>query len=227
VDDESATDASVLRERAELEKRGIEPEDASRLLGHRYRCTFPGCPASGLFPDGLTVPPVLAGSETVCPMCAQPLVSLGPRRASVEVKLAQRGVEQLRIVVEDGSPVEIGRTAEIGTASLAALRLDSSPVSLLSRRHLRLHCDGERRLWIEDLGSTNGTSIARRGETDVRPIEPGSLLSVNRGDRIVLPDDVELSLSGRNYPLLAGASTTFVLDEERTVRSPSFEGTSG
>ena len=140
------------------------------MLAYRYRCEYVGCPASALFPDGLTVPPVLAESGPVCPMCAQPLVTLGPRRASVEVKLTQRGVEQLRIVVEDGRPVELGRTAEIGTASLAGLRVDSSAVSLLSRRHLRLHCDGERRLWIEDLGSTNGTSIVRAGDDEARPI---------------------------------------------------------
>jgi pSer/pThr/pTyr-binding forkhead associated (FHA) protein len=136
-------------------------------------------------------------------------------------------VEQLRIVVEDGRPVELGRTAEIGTASLAALRADPGAVSLLSRRHLRLHCDGERRLWIEDLGSTNGTSIVRLDEQDGRLIEAGALISVNHGDRVVLPDDVELTLSGRSYPLLAGASTTFVADDERTVRGASSAGIGG
>jgi pSer/pThr/pTyr-binding forkhead associated (FHA) protein len=225
--DDAVTNASVRRERAELEERGIAADDAPRVLAYRYRCEYAGCPASTLFPDGLTVPPVLAASTPVCPMCAQPLVTLGPRRASVEVKLTQHGVEQLRIVVEDGRPVELGRTAEIGTASLAALRADPSAVSLLSRRHLRLHCDGERRLWIEDLGSTNGTSIVRLDEQDGRLIEAGALISVNHGDRVVLPDDVELTLSGRSYPLLAGASTTFVADDERTVRGASSTGTGG
>ena len=222
--DDPGIDASVRRERSELEERGIAPDDAPRVLAYRYRCEYAGCPASALFPDGLTVPPVLAASRPVCPMCAQPLTTLGPRRASVEVKLTQCGVEQLRIVVEDGRPVELGRTAEIGTASLAALRVDPTSVSLLSRRHVRLHCDGERRLWIEDLGSTNGTSIVRLGARDSRPVEAGALMSVNHGDRVVLPDDVELTLSGRAYPLLAGASTTFVADDERTIRGASSAG---
>jgi hypothetical protein len=224
VPDDAAIDPSVQRERAELEERGIALDDAPHVLAYRYRCEYSGCPASALFPDGLTVPPVLAASGPVCPMCAQPLVTLGPRRASVEVKLTQRGTEQLRIVVEDGRPVEVGRAAEIGTASLAGLRVDASAVSLLSRRHLRLHCDGERRLWIEDLGSTNGTSIARAGECAAQPIAPGALMRVNHGDRVVLPDEVELTLSGRNYPLLAGASTTFVKDDERTVRGTTQTG---
>lgn len=216
--DDALTDASVRRERAELEDRGIAVDDAAGVLAYRYRCEYAGCPASALFPGGLTVPPVLAAARPVCPMCAQPLVAIGPRRASVEVKLAQRGVEQLRIVVEDGRPVELGRTAEIGTASLAGLRVDPDAVSRLSRRHLRLHCDGERRLWIEDLKSTNGTAIVRHAEHDARPVEAGALMRVNQGDRVVLPDDVELTLSGRFYPLLAGTTTTFVADDEHTVR---------
>jgi FHA domain len=225
--DDALTDASVRRERVELEERGIGVDDAPRVLAYRYRCEYAGCPAATLFPNGLTVPPVVAASGPVCPMCAQPLVTVGPRQASVEVKLAQRGVEQLRIVVEDGRPVEVGRAAEIGTASLAALRVDSSAVSLLSRRHLRLHCDGDRRLWIEDLRSTNGTSVWREGEDHPRPVAAGALSCINHGDRVVLPDDVELTLSGRNYPLLAGASTTFVIDDERTVRGVAPTGTGG
>jgi hypothetical protein len=227
VPDDAATDASVRRELSELGERGIGEHDAPRVLAYRYRCEFAGCPASTLFPEGLTVPPVLAGSHPVCPMCAQPLVTIGPRRASVEVKLSRRGVEQLRIVVEDGRPVELGRTAEIGTASLAGMRVDSSAVSLLSRRHLRLHCDGERRLWIEDLESTNGTAIVRAGDHEAHPIDAGALMSLNQGDRVVLPDDVELTLSGRHYPLLAGATTTFVADDERTVRRQASPGIGG
>ena len=57
--DDAATDASVRRELSELEERGIAEDDAPRVLAYRYRCDYVGCPASALFPDGLTVPPVL------------------------------------------------------------------------------------------------------------------------------------------------------------------------
>ena len=60
----------------------------------------------------------------------------------------------------------------------------------VSRRHARLSVDGNNILQIEDVGSTNGTSI--NGEPIVpgltRPLEPGSTLKLGDIELVVRYD---------------------------------------
>lgn len=64
--------------------------------------------------------------------------------------------------------------------------LDCSPDTGVSRRHAGLQAGGGR-LYLEDLGSANGTFLARAGEPipDL-PITPGLPVEVGEGDRIYL-----------------------------------------
>ena len=57
----------------------------------------------------------------------------------------------------------------------------------VSRRHARLSVDGNNILQIEDVGSTNGTSINGEPITPglIRPLEPGSTLKLGDIELVV------------------------------------------
>jgi len=83
------------------------------------------------------------------------------------VKISEPGRTPLHVVVR--RPIDVGRDCD------GVLLADPE----LSRRHLRLTATGGR-LTVQDLGSTNGTSLAGAALTAPATLQPGELVSFGR-----------------------------------------------
>lgn len=113
----------------------------------------------------------------------------GARQESVvlgapEAEAARRKLlRPARLVVVAGPGLPTGRFLEIAAPTVlgrqagADIRLDGDEFA--SARHARLvpRADG---LWVEDLGSTNGTFVDDERVTGERRLEPGETLTVGR-----------------------------------------------
>lgn len=101
-------------------------------------------------------------------------VSLGPCPAAGLAKL----------LALDGASQVIGRQS---VSRNIVPDIDCSPDTGVSRRHAGLSVDDAGRLFLEDLGSANGTFLARASEAipDL-PIPVGRHVEVSEGDQIYL-----------------------------------------
>jgi len=74
-----------------------------------------------------------------------------------------------------GRMLQVGRELTIGRAPDQMLRLQGEGVS---RRHARLFRDGDDHVWVEDLGSTNGTLVNGAKLTAPRALQDGDQIQV-------------------------------------------------
>lgn len=115
---------------------------------------------------------------------------------------------RLRVVPATGAPFE----RPLGAEALVVGRSPTTDLSLedrfLSRRHARLHRDGDR-LLIEDLGSQNGTYVNDERIGEPRELRPGDVVRMSASLLTVLdaPDD----LSGPQAEAGAGRTSETVL----------------
>ena len=82
-----------------------------------------------------------------------------------------------------------GQSFVIGTDADCDVRVNDDPY--VSNRHARVWRDDGGNVWIEDLGSTNGTWLQRAGIP--RPIHPALLPRVYGPTRITRGDTIWLS----------------------------------
>ncbi|MCO5993645.1 FHA domain-containing protein [Actinoallomurus sp. WRP9H-5] len=101
----------------------------------------------------------------------------GPGR---EVVFTAGGSEVLR--VGPGHEVLLGRSSE------SPLYPHSRSATSVSRRHAVLEVDDEGRMWVRDIGSSNGTYI------NGRRIEPHTRVPLHPGDRLRLSNSYELKV---------------------------------
>lgn len=110
--------------------------------------------------------------------------------------------------------------ATIGRDATCELALTDGSVS---RRHARVEVDSRGKIWVEDLGSTNGTAINGRPVTERTLLPDGSTLVVGavtlRLDRLSLKELSHLTkvverLSLANKDALTGLVTRHYLDDE-------------
>uniref|UniRef100_UPI0013003456 FHA domain-containing protein n=1 Tax=Desertihabitans aurantiacus TaxID=2282477 RepID=UPI0013003456 len=140
-----------------------------------------------LCPEGHPNPP----DAPVCRRCGERVPNQQPR-------LLPRPV-QLVVHPPEGRPVEVDRVILVGRSPSAArgpgdarLLTVPSPHSDISRTHLQLAPEG----WdvtVTDLHSTNGTTLARPGESP-RRLTPGEPVVVQPGWQLHLGDGVTLTL---------------------------------
>jgi len=94
---------------------------------------------------------------------------------------AEHGLKPARFVVlagpgqRPGSTVDVARRSTVGRDHESAVRLDGDEFA--SSRHARIdpRPDG---VWVEDLGSTNGTFVNGDRITSARLLQPGDVLRV-------------------------------------------------
>jgi pSer/pThr/pTyr-binding forkhead associated (FHA) protein len=94
---------------------------------------------------------------------------------------AAHGLEPARFVVVEGPGLRAGSTIELGAVTVvgrdhdSAIRLDGDEFA--SARHARIdpRPDG---VWVEDLGSTNGTFVNGDRISSKRLLQPGDVLRV-------------------------------------------------
>jgi hypothetical protein len=202
---------SRKEEALELNERRLRRQDVlDRAAADRFRCTSESCLVARLWPDELQELPTYDGRSDsfVCPSCAGPLEVVGTRLAAVQVVVFHGDQEVVRLLVEEGRPVTIGRVDGPGQLGLER-HLPADAVAAVSRTHAKLDFDGSD-LWVTDCGSKNGTKIGRRGaapqdRTLVRSSKPSQW---RQRDVVYLPEGVYLERSGRRLPLTGELEAT-------------------
>jgi pSer/pThr/pTyr-binding forkhead associated (FHA) protein len=84
--------------------------------------------------------------------------------------------------LQPGSAIELTSTAGVGRGAENAIRLDGD--TTVSGRHATLdtRADG---LWVEDVGSTNGTFVNGARVTSARLLAPGDVIRIGHTDLLV------------------------------------------
>lgn len=124
--------------------------------------------------------------ELKAPRVANSATLAAPAGATPAPKVKRRRSEPRLIVLEPpglaGRSFELGEELTMGRAAGCQITLEDTYVSQLHARVFRR--DGQ--IWVEDLGSTNGTFLNRRKVT--------APVAIRRGDRLQLGQTVlELS----------------------------------
>ena len=198
----SAYSLSEHEEADRLRERGLDHrrEADRRALARAYRCTDGECLSARLYPDRLPLPPERRGGQFVCPGCGGALMDLGARPWAAEI-VAERGPDELlRLAVEDGQEVELGRSD--------LRRGGADRLERVSRRHLSLRAhDGQ--LLVRDLGSRNGTAIAHwnrdtRSLNDPVPVSGPAPAAMGARDALIVAGVVRLRRSGQRFSPAGG-----------------------
>lgn len=184
--------------RRRLLRRSVQDEAAR----WRYRCNNPKCPIAAFWPDHLEELPSYDQQREsfVCPskFCGRPLERLSKRDPAVQVVVLAEDREVARLLVENG--VEIGRTDAEGCIGLERFCMREI-VDAVSRRHVRVDVEGDT-VRVTDLGSKNGTDLARRGDLrDTTPLRPSKKTNWQLRDAVLLPGGIRLERSGRRLPV--------------------------
>ncbi len=120
----------------------------------------------------------------------QESIILGAREAAAA--RAAHGIEEpkpARFVVLDGPGLDAGRAIELTAASVvgreAADGVDLGEDEFASARHARIdpRADG---VWVEDLGSTNGTFV-NGGRIAAERLKPGDVLRIGQTELLFEP----------------------------------------
>ncbi len=196
-------DLSRAEEEDDLRARGLPVHDAGALLGQHWRCGSASCFARRLYPERLGVLPSFHRGQARCPWCAGPLLPVGARAASVEVKVERDGREFRTLLLEEGDEVTVGRDRPPVFDATAGLPADVA--ARISRRHVRLRFRNGR-LEVQEAGSSNGSRLWRWDARLRRPQDSGSLRGdmwtrLARADAVLLAGGVTLRMSGRRWPL--------------------------
>lgn len=203
------TDYSVSRaaERDELKALRLDPssERGAALLRNVYRCDNPMCMrrAFGASDAEVAPTPTSQPGEPVCQSCNDPLTIVGRRAETAIVKVsATSDVPQWeRIPLSRDASLVVGRASD--DLSLKGTVPDADR-RRISRTHLRVTFDGHR-VFVEDLGSSNGSEFRKWDQEDrspraterLREREPREL---GPRDRVTLGGALMIERSGRRFP---------------------------
>jgi hypothetical protein len=204
----SSFSISRAEERGEMKARHIATPDAAYFLEREYRCSSDRmCVQRALSPDHLLVLPVIDDDGAVtCPGCGGLLEVIGPRRPAVELKVRIGSQTVARIRLAQGDSVTLGRES----ASVVDLSrsLDGDDLLKVSRQHVGISME-KGMVWVQDLGSANGTSILPLDDASppagdaFRRLPPGERVRFGSRDRVVLAGVVDIERSGQRFPTAA------------------------
>jgi hypothetical protein len=211
----------ILNEVTHVERTGFSKsraEESDRLKNHRidlkrdaksellqslFRCDNPKCIRRAVLPDGaISTPERGSGDSAICPGCREPLTRIGEASKTVVLKLTNiKSRKDLRLPLEVGREFVLGRIES--DISLAEV-LTESDLSRISRTHAKIGFDGDR-LYFEDLGSSNGSTIAHWDPSNLRlsnnqNISANQKVVIQPRDLIVLAGVLEIQRSGRRFP---------------------------
>ena len=211
----------ILNEVTHVERTGFSKsraEESDRLKNHRidlkrdaksellqslFRCDNPKCIRRAVLPDGaISTPERGSGNSAICPGCREPLTRVGEASKTLVLKLTSvKSRKELRFPLKVGQKMILGRIES--DISLAEV-LTESDLSRISRTHAKIGFDGDR-LYFEDLGSSNGSTIAHWDPSNLRlsnnqNISANKKVVIQPRDLIVLAGVLEIQRSGRRFP---------------------------
>jgi len=191
---------SRKEESAQLKERRLRRTSiVERAVATYFRCRSDSCILAQLWPDRLPDLPRYddANDTFICPSCMEPLQAGGIRPAAAQVIVFLHGAEEFRILLEEGDDIVLGRRDAAGCVGLAP-RLPAGAADAVSRHHLRLHLEN-RDVFVEELGSRNGSAYRRRGLD--RQLEQGEPVVLSHDATVALPGGITVERSGRSLAL--------------------------
>lgn len=177
-------EVSMRVEEADLKPKGITTPEARQALLDEWACINRVCDwgASPVIDDD----PAYRDGRVCCPKCLTPARKVGARENTREVVVLLGDDEADRIPIAEGTSLVVGRGKGEARYDVRSI-LDDSSSRRVSRDHLRL-TNKSGRLFIEELGSKNGTTLIgesgdrSRLEADVQQIlEPADRISIAEG----------------------------------------------
>jgi len=196
---------SRAEEKDLLKNLHIDPvgDANSDLLKSLFRCDNPRCIRRAVLPDGaISTPERGVAGSAVCPGCHETLTRVGAASQTIIFKLrSTESKKDLRIPLEAGREIILGRSG--GDISLTEI-LDDAGLARISRAHAKVGIKGDQ-LYVEDLGSTNGSTIAfwnseMKHFSSEQKIESGQRIILKPRDMVVLAGVLEIQRSGRRFP---------------------------
>jgi len=196
---------SRAEESDRLKDRGIDlKRDAkSDLLQILFRCDNPKCIRRAVLPDGaISTPERGSDDNAICPGCREPLTRVGEASKTLVLKLTSvKSRKELRFPLKVGQKMILGRIES--DISLTEV-LTEQDLARISRSHGKINFDGVR-LNFEDLGSSNGSTIAFWDANNLRlsndqRISDNQKIVIQPRDLIVLAGVLEIQRSGRRFP---------------------------
>lgn len=194
---------SRKEESAELKARRLRRQSVVRRAAETYfRCSSPHCLLAQLWPERLPELPRFddRADQFVCPSCGGSLIVGDPRPGATQLIVYLHGEEKLRLLLEEGDRVVVGRKDSKGCVGLES-RLPSGVVDAVSRSHVAFTRNAGK-VEVEDLASRNGSAMRWVDGTraDVR-LAPGVPKVVGQRNAVALPSGITIELSGRFLPL--------------------------
>lgn len=184
---------SIAAEDTALKPKGMTTPEARQALLFEWACVNPDCVwnTAPVIDDD----PAYADGRVCCPECRQPARKAGARENTREIVVMLGGAEAERIPVAEGTFLTVGREKGRDRYDVRRL-LDDKRSRGVSREHLRLS-NKFGRLYIEELGSRNGTTLI--GEDDNRfQLQAGITQVLNEAARISIAGDfLQIRLSGK------------------------------
>ncbi len=194
-----AEEADRLKDR----RIDLKRDANSELLRSVFRCDNPKCLRRAILPEGaISTPERGTGDSAICPGCRQPLTRIGEASRTVVIKLTNvKSRKDLRLPLEVGRELVFGRVER--DISLAEV-LKGADLARISRTHAKIGFDGNQ-LYFEDLGSSNGSTIAFWDPIQLRlldnlRISQNQKIVIQPRDLIVLANVLEIQRSGRRFP---------------------------
>lgn len=188
-------DISRAEEAEDQTPKRLGTPEGRRLLAREWRCMNPGCPWSAR--HSIEVLPANDGGRAVCPDCDATLADAGPAEATRAVKIVVNATTVERVPLPAGVTLTLGRGAGPDRIDVRGL-LPTDESERVSRRHLALrNLNG--RILVEDLGSSNGTTI-RRADGDEFRLESGRKQILNEGDSASVSKSLFVAPSGLRFP---------------------------
>lgn len=183
-------------EEADLTPKGFRGTDARNALRYEWRCAATGCVWAGK--AVIEEDPTFRDGQIVCPACSSPATKLGPRESTKEIVLLLGEDEVDRIPVAERAVLTVGRGRDVGRYDVREV-LEDAAANKVSRDHLKLTNTGGR-IFVEELGSKNGTQIVRAdGAAD--PLQVGVLQILAPAEQLALAGgSLNIRLSGKRRP---------------------------
>ena len=194
-----AEEADRLKDR----RIDLKRDANSELLRSVFRCDNPKCLRRKILPEGaISTPERGSDNSAICPGCREPLTRVGEASKTLVLKFTSvKSRKELRLPLEVGQELILGRIES--DISLTEV-LTEPDLARISRSHAKISFDGVR-LNFEDLGSSNGSTIAIWDPNNLRlsnnqRISDNQKVVIQPRDLIVLAGVLEIQRSGRRFP---------------------------
>ncbi|WP_084598114.1 FHA domain-containing protein [Micromonospora chokoriensis] len=186
------SEMSMRVEAGGLKPRGLASPEARQVLDSEWACVNPGCVWGGL--PVIDKDPYYRDGVVRCPDCGEPVNRVGAigHTRGVVVFLGTEEID--RFAVAEGRTIVVGRARGEDRYCVRDV-LEAAQFALVSRDHLAVsNVNGD--LFVEDLGSKNGTKLSHDGTTTA--LEPSVRQRVLQGARISLAKGaLQIRRSGR------------------------------